>query len=69
MPEYTPAVNGVVDFSLQEYTAPADGVVNFDISDAQAVSVNYVQLSIAPNGGKPFKVVPQPISKPVRFQV
>jgi len=65
MPQYTPT-NGVANFELQPYT-PITGVANFSLEDAPSTSVNYIQLSITSNGGSPFKVVSQPISKPIRL--
>ena len=62
---YIPPSGEAVDFEDDKlYSPPIASSANFVI-----VSVNYTQLSIAPNGGKPFKVVSQPISKPVRFQL
>lgn len=55
--------------NLFETTSPSQQFAVMLFAPAQSVLplAGYVQLSITPNGGKPFSVVSTPISKPVRF--
>jgi len=64
MPQYTPPVNGVVNFAIQTYTPPTNGVANFSLEDqlppAPAQKFNKITFGpqykpmVVSNVGKPI---------------